>query len=237
MNNRMNIFLPLVAGIVIILASVGVYMSTKSPASASIVLISLSLITYLLDTWLNVPTEVPLNFILDEPIPAPAPASAPVSAPLPTPSLEVFYVSGNKYTYKDAPNVCAVYDAEVASYDQLMDAFTKGAEWCGYGWSQGGMALYPTQEVTWNKLQKDDDTNVRKSCGRPGVNGGYFDPKTKFGVNCFGIKPACDNNKYPISVGTSKTDKDTIAALKKDMAHIKVSPFNLKGWSEWNNSG
>jgi hypothetical protein len=27
-------------------------------------------------------------------------------------------------------------------------------------------------------------------CGRPGINGGYFDnPEMRFGVNCFGAKP------------------------------------------------
>ena len=243
MNNRMNIFLPALIILLIIAATGGVYMRTKSPFNASVVLISLSALVYFLNSWLSIPNEVPLNVILDEPShPQPVQASPAVkrsapAAPLPTPANEVFYISGNKYTYKDSANVCAVYDAEVASYDQVMEAFSKGAEWCGYGWSKGGMALYPTQEATWKKLQEDDDTNVRKSCGRPGVNGGYFDPNTKFGVNCFGKKPDCDNQKYPIPIGRSKKDKDAIDALKKDMKHIKVSPFSLKAWSEWNNHG
>ena len=28
-----------------------------------------------------------------------------------------------------------------------------------------------------------------KSCGKVGVNGGHFDKKLKFGVNCYGYKP------------------------------------------------
>lgn len=233
----MNIFLPALVGAVVIATTAGVYMSTDSPMDSSIVLVSLSVLVYFLNAWFTIPSQVPLNIILNERTHAPTPVDAAktVSVPQPTPTNEVFYISGNKYTYKDAANVCAVYDAEVASYDQLMEAFSKGAEWCGYGWSKGGMALYPTQEATWKKLQEDDDTNVRKSCGRPGVNGGYFDPNTKFGVNCFGKKPDCDNGKYPIAIGQSKKDRAAIEALKKDMKHIKVSPFSLKAWSEWNN--
>ena len=115
----------------------------------------------------------------------------------------------------------------------MLEAHGKGAEWCEYGWSQGAMALYPTQEKTWEILQQDDDTRKRKSCGRPGVNGGYFGKNTKFGVNCFGIKPGCNNRKYPIRVGSDSTDQAAINALKKDMSHIKVWPFNRGGWSEW----
>ena len=237
----MNIFLPALIFVLVLAITGGIYMTTKSPLNASIVLVSLSGLVYFLNTWFTIPTEVPLNLIFDRHVqPQPVQASpivkrATPAVPQPTPTNEVFHISGNKYTYKDSANVCAVYDAEVASYDQLMEAFSKGAEWCGYGWSKGGMALYPTQEATWKKLQEDDDTNVRKSCGRPGVNGGYFDHNTKFGVNCFGTKPPSDNGKYPIAIGQSKKDRAAIEALKKDINHIKVSPFSLQAWSEWNN--
>ena len=34
------------------------------------------------------------------------------------------------------------------------------------------------------------------NCGRPGVNGGYFDnPNIKFGVNCYGQKPDAERTK------------------------------------------
>ena len=92
---------------------------------------------------------------------------------------EVFFVAGNRYTYEEAPSVCAVYNAEVATYDQVVDAHSKGAEWCGYGWTVGGMALFPIQENTWKKLQQETDTTRRTRCGRPGINGGYFDTNTK----------------------------------------------------------
>jgi len=143
---------------------------------------------------------------------------------------EVFYVSQHKYTYEEAPAVCAVYNAELATYDQVADAFTKGAEWCGYGWTMGGMALFPTQEATWTKLQQELDLKKRTKCGRPGVNGGYFDANTKFGVNCYGVKPGCNNRKYPIPLDDG-VDSETLKALRANSGAIKVSPFNRFEWS------
>jgi len=145
---------------------------------------------------------------------------------------EVFYVEGNKYTYDEAPEVCAVYNSELATYSQVADAFSQGAEWCGYGWTMGGMALYPTQEDSWNKRQQELDLTKRTKCGRPGVNGGYFDPNTKFGVNCYGIKPNCNNKKYPIPL-TDGVESDKLKQLRANSGAIKMSPFNRFEWSIW----
>ena len=149
---------------------------------------------------------------------------------------EVFYVSGNDYTYDDAPAVCAAYGADLASYDQLMEAYSSGAEWCGYGWSKGGMALYPTQDSTWTMLQAEADTSKRTGCGRPGVNGGYFDPSTKFGVNCYGVKPGNKDTKFPIPVPGSDPSEfnKAVDKFKSMLNKMTVSPFNRVGWSEWN---
>ena len=235
MNNRMNL-LSVEVLIVILLIVAGVYYFTGSVFAVSMIFLLLLIGAYFLGVWWGVPLEFPIQFVYDTEI-GPEPAEAEGSdnwlKPHPVNVPEVFHVAGNKYEYKDAANVCAVYDAQLATYDQVMEAHAKGAEWCEYGWSQGSMALYPTQQTTWETLQQDDDTQVRKSCGRPGVNGGYFDKKTRFGVNCFGIKPGCNNRKYPISVGSNATDQAAIDALKKDMAHIKVWPFSNMGWSEW----
>lgn len=152
----------------------------------------------------------------------------------PGPMKEVFFISGNKYTYDEAPAVCAVYNAELATYDQVQEAYSRGAEWCGYGWTIGSMALFPTQDDTWKKLQQEIDTQRRTRCGRPGVNGGYFDPNMKFGVNCYGVKPNCDKNKYPIPLSIdSQEQKDAYNKFKKDSGKIKVDSFNRNGWSMW----
>ena len=231
MNNRMNP-ISIEVLIAIILISGGIYFATGSFVAVLVVFVALWIGAYYLGLWLGIPVEFPVRFVFDTEI-APEPSGLKFDwFPHPTHTPEVFYVSDNKYTYKDASSVCAVYDAQLATYEQVQEAYSKGAEWCGYGWTQGGFALYPTQEETWKFLQQDDDSRKRKSCGRVGVNGGYFDLNTKFGVNCYGVKPECDNNKYPIPLGNK--DRHKTNEFKKDMGHIKVSPFNRSGWSMWN---
>jgi hypothetical protein len=151
-------------------------------------------------------------------------ASAP--APIPT---EVFYVSDNKFTYDQASMVCKAYGAEIASYAQVEQAYNAGAEWCGYGWSEGGIALFPTQKATWEKMEKDTNPQNRIKCGRPGVNGGYFDPKTKFGVNCYGIRPSKPTGTIP---STDPAVDKLLDVLKKNLSSFVVQPFNQKMWSE-----
>jgi hypothetical protein len=175
---------------------------------------------------------IDIGFYEKAPAPAPAVAVTPQSIEQP----EVFYVSGNDYTYDDAPAVCAAYDSELATYDQVSIAYAAGAEWCGYGWSQGGMALFPTQDATWELLQQESDTSKRTGCGRPGVNGGYFNPSNKFGVNCYGVKPKNRNTKFPLPVpGTDTGTFDRLVDKYKGMLNrMTVSAFNRMGWSEYN---
>ena len=167
--------------------------------------------------------------------PAPSTSDQTASAPKNIAQSEVFHVGNNQYSYDDAPAVCAAYDAELATYDQVNGSLATGAEWCAYGWSQGGMALYPTQQSTWQKLQSEPKT--RTACGRPGVNGGYFDPDTKFGVNCYGPKPTdLANRKYPLPLpgADPATFNAMVARFRKMLGSIPVMAFNRLGWSEWN---
>jgi hypothetical protein len=144
---------------------------------------------------------------------------------------EVFYVSNNIFSYDQAPSVCKAYGGELATYSQVEDAYNRGAEWCGYGWTSGGMALFPTQEETWRKLQLEVQPSKRTACGRPGINGGYFDPLTKFGVNCYGIRPKHKK-------GADMEDKAfaaSVARVKGMLGKFSVYPFNKKEWSEYTN--
>lgn len=151
------------------------------------------------------------------------------TASVPAPTInEVFYVSDNRFTYEQAPMVCKAYGAEIASYAQVEQAYNSGAEWCGYGWSDGGVALYPTQQATWDKMQKESDPQKRIKCGRAGINGGYFDPKTKFGVNCYGIKPTKPAKSIP---STDPAVDKLLAYLKKNLDSFVIQPFNQKMWS------
>jgi ABC-type multidrug transport system fused ATPase/permease subunit len=154
---------------------------------------------------------------------------------------EVFNISNNIYTYDDAQAVCKVYGAKLATYDQLEDAYSKGAEWCNYGWSDGQMAYFPTQKSTWSKLQKDEKR--KNNCGRPGINGGYMgNPNLKFGVNCFGKKPQptpADLNRMKAIETTPKTPEDI--ALDKKLEYwkknadklLQVNSYNKSKWSEY----
>lgn len=149
---------------------------------------------------------------------------------------EVFHISDNSFTYDDAQAVCAAYGASLATLEQIIDAYNSGAEWCGYGWSAGGMALYPTQKATWEELQREVDPGKRTACGRPGVNGGYFDPMTKFGVNCFGFKPKGDFKPPAPLPGIDQTQfKNAVNRFKAMMKTFEVSPWSRNEWSGYGN--
>jgi hypothetical protein len=156
---------------------------------------------------------------------------------------EVFNISNNLYTYDDAQAVCSVYGAQVATYDQIEDAYEKGAEWCNYGWSDKQMVFFPTQKSTWDKLQQHEKT--KNSCGRPGINGGYMaNPKLKFGVNCFGKKPnatdsdlarmnAKSNITYPKSNAEIALEKKVQFWKEHADKLLRVNSYNHKQWSEY----
>jgi len=151
---------------------------------------------------------------------------------------EVFNVAQDKYTYSDAEPLCKAFGAELATYDQVKDAWQKGADWCNYGWIKGQSAVYPTQESTYNKLQAGPE-DQRGACGMPGVNGGYFDnPEMRFGVNCYGARPS--ENDADIRHTMSHNDNMTSGALEYDkkvqgykaqMSQIAVNPFKPDTWS------
>jgi hypothetical protein len=151
---------------------------------------------------------------------------------------EVFNIPDNTYTYDDAKAVCAAYGAQLASYDQIENAYKGGGEWCNYGWSDKQMALFPTQKETWDKLQKIK--GHEHDCGRPGINGGFIDNKNvQFGVNCYGYKPiitAAETDKmqhapiFPQSMSDIEHQK-RVDYWKKRIPEIMLSPFSRSTWS------
>jgi hypothetical protein len=154
---------------------------------------------------------------------------------------QVFNINNNLYTYEDAQSICTAYGAKLATYDQIEDAYEKGAEWCNYGWSDGQMIFFPTQKSTWQSLQKDPER--KNNCGRPGVNGGFIqNPYVKFGVNCFGKKPQPTNedlDRMKAQQVAAKSPQDQALNAKaqywKDNAAklLQVNSFNKKSWSEY----
>jgi hypothetical protein len=152
---------------------------------------------------------------------------------------EVFNIPGNNYSYDEAKLMCKAVKADLATYDQIESAYNSGAEWCNYGWSEGQMALFPIQKKTYNKLQNVE--GHENDCGRPGINGGYFeDAEIKFGVNCYGIKPEINtpseelmNNMtfFPQSEKDLEM-KEKLDFLKTKINDVIISPFNVKNWRQ-----
>jgi hypothetical protein len=153
---------------------------------------------------------------------------------------QVFNVPGNYYSYDQAQTLCKAYDSRLATYDEVENAYNKGGEWCNYGWSDGQMALFPTQKMTFDNLQKIK--GHEHDCGRTGVNGGYIaNPNVKFGVNCFGHKPKITSEEEEMMENTSpypQTEKDIIMEKQVDFWKTKIddillSPFNYNSWSRY----
>jgi hypothetical protein len=176
----------------------------------------------LFGTTAPAPPEVPVSGSGEEPeqgglpIPVDNSISDILSKQVPG-KKEVFTIAENRYTYSDAQPLCKSMGAELATYDQVKDAWKNGADWCNYGWVKGQRAVYPTQQETWDKIQSGPEDS-RGSCGTVGINGGYFDnPELRFGVTCYGEKP-------------SKTEHDEqVIAAEKDQAFTpSVIDFNRK---------
>jgi hypothetical protein len=152
---------------------------------------------------------------------------------------EVFNVSTNKFTYYDSEALCHSMGAELATIEQVYDAYKNGGEWCNMGWTKGMMALYPTQKQTWEKLQNGPSED-RGKCGLPGLNGGTRDPSEKFGVNCYGPKPTTPyltqmiyNSGAYMPKSPAEIERDKRAAqFKKQVGNLALMPFNYDYWAQ-----
>jgi Extracellular link domain len=176
----------------------------------------------------------------------PPPTFSPDTMPVDQSSIEkllpgrkqVFNIAQDKYTYTDAEPLCKAFGAELATYDQVKEAWNKGADWCNYGWIKGQAAVYPTQQDTYDKLQAGPE-DQQMACGIPGVNGGYFDnPELRFGVNCYGVKPnenESDVRKIMANSGDLTPDAiqydRKVQDYKVHLNQIPVNPFKSGTWS------
>jgi len=150
--------------------------------------------------------------------------------PSPVPEIkfkkQVFNIPGNYYSYDNAKALCAAYGAKLATYDQIEKAYNNGAEWCNYGWSANQLALFPTQQKTYDTLQSTK--GHENDCGRPGINGGYIaNPNVKFGVKEL-MKKA---SPYPESA-EDIAFQQKVDQMKGHLDQILVSPFNHNSWGE-----
>ena len=190
---------------------------------------SISVTAYLTDLFTNKPK---IDIVVDQ----------TTFQPSPVPEIkykkQVFNIPGNYYNYTNAKALCQAYGANLATYQQIEDSYRNGGEWCNYGWSDGQMALFPTQQKTFDNLQKIK--GHENDCGRPGVNGGYMiNPKLRFGVNCYGNKPKITDEeeelmKYTTPYAETAEDiafQKRVEFWKNKVGQILVSPFNYNTWS------
>lgn len=183
------------------------------------------------------------NYLIDGSFNA---CTGPITAPLEKPSApliereilhekEVFHIANQDYTYEQAKCKAAAYGGRLATKSEIIEAYNKGADWCTYGWSAGQTAYYPTQKCSWNKLQQGPKER-RNDCGRPGVNGGFFsNPKLKFGVNVYGIKPKGKQvrEKEPRCTGKEFCEMRTNYTAANKMDTDEVVGFNEDSWSQY----
>ena len=155
------------------------------------------------------------------------------------PAKEVFTVSKNDYSFYDAAPLCKALGAELATYEEVKNAWQNGADWCNYGWVKGQMAVYPTQKGTYEELQQGPE-DQRAACGKPGLNGGYFDnPELRFGVTCTGKRPS-QSSHDATSVTSGSTKPLTASGLefekkvqqfRAESDSMGILPFNKEKWS------
>ena len=152
---------------------------------------------------------------------------------------QVFNIPENDFVYPEAKALCSAYGGRLATYSEVEDSYKNGGEWCNYGWSEGQMALFPTQQKTFDKLQKIE--GHENDCGRPGINGGYIsNPAVRFGVNCYGFRPRMRETDKVLMENKPiypKTTKDLLMEKRVDywrdkLSEVLVSPFNHNSWSK-----
>ena len=212
-----------------------------------IVIVLLNGFQYFFNT--NITTEISNLFstkpqiTISQAVPAEAVAAAADLGAGPSMKMrkQVFHIPASIYDYDNAKALCNAYGADLANIDQMEEAHKSGAEWCSYGWSDNQMILYPTQKSTWDELQKSSDPAKKNSCGRPGINGGYFeDASKKLGVNCYGPKPDMNPSSSKLMAGVQNYEagkmlnpehESRVKQMKDKINDIVIAPFNKGAWS------
>lgn len=148
---------------------------------------------------------------------------------------QIFSVSQNIFTSKDADAVCKAFGAEQATVEQLIEGHQKGLDVCNRGWLKDDVAGFAMQKGTLGKMLSDGD----HSCGTEEINiSTDFNPEVRFGAWCYGIKPSPrpkemhKKNQYVSQAEAELARK--IAEYKKDLDNISILPFTANKWSQCN---
>ena len=157
---------------------------------------------------------------------------------------QVFNTNKKLWTYKHAPFVCKKLGAELATYDQLLDAAKNGANWCNIGWFKEDIvknekgenilvhAGFPVQKDIYNTLQENvkGKYNINQ-CG-PRLNPtfekenyslqnvGMYDTNYKFSVNCYGKKRSPNKNEFEKINDNNNINNDDFNLFNKQLEEI-----------------
>ena len=201
-----------------------------------ILIIALFIIVFVVVSYFLVSGSAFGNYYVDQADTSnntPVVTNAPSSSSSGTGSHQVYNIRDNIFTYNEAKAVCAAHGARLATLQEMIDAYKNGANWCSYGWTDGQLALYPTQKEYWAKLQMD--SRRARQCGEPGLNGGYFqNEEFKFGANCFGKKPepkGSELEKDMIGKNMNNPYENMIADYKNGINNFRISPWSEDNWS------
>jgi hypothetical protein len=156
------------------------------------------------------------------------------SGRMPLDEKEVFNIKRNIYALEDAEAACKVFDSEVATMDQLIDAHKAGADWCNVGWTKDGIAAFPVQKETWLKTQ-DNEPGRRNECGMTdGINVARSDSHLLYGVNCYGKKPeprGIEKIKTKYLSDKEKAMLKKLQEFRQNKKEMYLQPFNEDKWS------
>ena len=133
--------------------------------------------------------------------------------------------------------------------NRIDQTFKKNEKLLSIYFSAGHPELEDTLPILEALQDSGVDEDLKKSCGRPGLNGGYFDnPNLKFGVNCYGVKDSATDEEIALShrnsVGdvvdqlendSASQEEDTDVKKYRELrANGEISRNNFKCGS-WNN--
>lgn len=144
---------------------------------------------------------------------------------------EVYHISNQVYNYNEAVCKARSYGSKLATKKQMIDSYNAGANWCSYGWCEGGLAYYPVQERYFNKYPL-----ARFKCRKPGLNGGVFNRQLKFGINLYGVKPKGSIPQKSINAIERKDfcERENVKELVSVNDTDDIISFNKKQWSVYN---
>ena len=153
---------------------------------------------------------------------------------------QVFSISDNIWTYDDAEAVCKSFDSELATYQQMVNAYKEGANWCNRGWiksdenSPSKETAHPIQDEFYQKMQENEPSR-QDECGTTGLNRSTWEnTELMFGVNCYGKKNSPRTHEKVKNRYMSDKERrlaEKVARINKMKSNLSVLPFDSERWS------